>query len=117
MKNLNNTYRNINEVTDVLSFNAIGNLSEDLGKFFDLAEDADIEPDDSALGDVIICLEKAQKQALDNEKSLKDELAFLFVHGVLHLLGYDHETPEEAVEMFNLQERILSGSCSIQNLR
>ncbi len=112
MRRLNYMYRNIDEVTDVLSFNAIGNLTSDLGKFDDLTGGADIDPDDASLGDVIICFDYAQRQALEQERSLKSELSLLFVHGVLHLLGYDHETREEANEMFKLQDRILSAKSS-----
>lgn len=108
IKDLNSLYRNINEVTDVLSFNAIGNTSVDLFKFEDLVENPDLDPDDASLGDVIICVDKAAKQALEQNKALKDELAMLFVHGLLHLLGYDHETRDEALEMFRLQEIALN---------
>jgi probable rRNA maturation factor len=108
IQQLNSLYRNINQVTDVLSFNAIGNTSGDLFKFEDLVNHPDVDPDDAALGDVIICVEKAKIQAQQQNKPLKDELAMLFVHGLLHLLGYDHETREEALEMFKLQELVLN---------
>lgn len=110
IQRLNSMYRNINQVTDVLSFNAIGNLSGDLAKFEDLAEDEDEDPEDASIGDVVICVERAVEQAKEKGHSLKDELAFLFVHGVLHLLGYDHETLEEEIEMFNLQKKVLDES-------
>lgn len=117
IQKLNNYFRNIDEPTDVLSFNSIGNLSEDLAKFEDLTEvEEDVEPD-ATLGDVIICIEKAQKQALEKKISIKEELHILFIHGLLHLLGYDHETPEEAKEMFALQEKIITGNFSIQSLK
>lgn len=117
IQKLNNYFRNIDEPTDVLSFNSIGNLSEDLAKFEDLSEVEEEVETDATLGDVIICIEKAQKQALEKNISLKEELHILFIHGVLHLLGYDHETPEEAKEMFALQEKILTGNFSIQSLK
>ena len=117
IQKLNNYFRNIDEVTDVLSFNSIGNLSEDLAKFDDLTEvEEDVEAD-ATLGDVIICIEKAQIQAHEKNISLKEELHILFIHGLLHLLGYDHETPEEAKEMFALQEKIITGNFSIQSLK
>jgi probable rRNA maturation factor len=108
IQQLNSLYRNINQVTDVLSFNAIGNTSVDLFKFEDLVDKPDLDPEDAALGDVIICVQKAQLQAKEQNKALKDELAMLFVHGLLHLLGYDHETRDEALEMFKLQELVLN---------
>ena len=114
---LNSLYRNIDSATDVLSFNAIGNLAEDLEKFRDIDSENDLEEDDSAIGDVIICLEIAQAQAIEKKTSLSDELAMLFIHGVLHLLGYDHETRDEAEEMFKLQDKILEGKFTIQSLK
>lgn len=114
IQQLNSLYRNINEVTDVLSFNAIGNTSVDLFKFEDLVENPELDPDDAALGDVIICIDKAIVQAQEQGKSLKDELAMLFVHGLLHLLGYDHETRDEALEMFRLQEIALNHKIEVR---
>jgi probable rRNA maturation factor len=117
IQKLNSYFRNIDEPTDVLSFNSIGNLSEDLSKFDDLTQvSEELEPD-ATLGDVIICIEKAQIQAKEKNISLKEELQILFIHGLLHLLGYDHETPEEAREMFALQEKIITGNFSIQSLK
>ncbi len=113
IKNLNSMYRNINEITDVLSFNAIGNLTGDLCKFEDLAEFEDEDPEDAAIGDVIICVDRAIEQAKEKQHSLKEELSFLFVHGVLHLLGYDHETAEEEKEMFSLQKKVLDESARL----
>lgn len=117
IKKLNSYFRNIDEVTDVLSFNSIGNLSEDLAKFDDLTEVPEDSELDATLGDVIICIEKAQMQAQEKNISLREELHILFIHGLLHLLGYDHETPEEAKEMFALQEKIITGNFSIQSLK
>jgi probable rRNA maturation factor len=117
IQKLNNYFRNLDEVTDVLSFNAIGNLSEDLAKFEDLNLAQEDQEHDATLGDIIICVEKAQKQAQEKQISIKEELHLLFIHGLLHLLGYDHETPEEAKEMFSLQEKILTGDFTIQSLK
>ncbi len=81
IKKLNHEYRNINDKTDVLSFP----MSED-GKY-------DINKDTGAslLGDIVISLEKAAEQAERYGHDLQRELAFLTVHGMYHLLGYDHE--------------------------
>ena len=117
IKKLNSMYRNYNEVTDVLSFNSIGNLAEDLSKFEDLLEETESDSQDSCLGDVVICMSKTQQQAKLSGNDLKEDIMMLFVHGVLHLLGYDHGSEIEAKEMFGLQEKILSGSCSIANLK
>lgn len=89
IKELNNYYRNKNSITDVLSF------PNDDTSF-------------NSLGDIFICIERAVKQAKEYEHSVIREIAFLAVHGYLHLLGYDHETIEEEKEMIKLQEEILN---------
>ena len=69
------------------------------------------EPDEEPglLGDVVLCPEVAEKQALDVGHSMEDELRMLTVHGVLHLLGYDHAEPDDEREMFSLQAKLLDG--------
>lgn len=63
----------------------------------------------SILGDIVLCPEFAAEQAAKAGHSLDDELALLTVHGVLHLLGYDHAEPDEEREMFGLQQELLTG--------
>lgn len=92
---LNKEYRGKDSVTDVISFA----LEDD--KTF-------IETDYRILGDIYICLNKAKAQALEYGHSFLRELAFLTVHGLLHLLGYDHMKEEEEKVMFKLQEMILN---------
>jgi probable rRNA maturation factor len=65
------------------------------------------EPGPSMLGDIVLCPEFAAKQAENAGHSLAQELALLTVHGVLHLLGYDHAEPDEEREMFALQRELL----------
>ncbi|UXA16362.1 rRNA maturation RNase YbeY [Mycobacterium sp. SMC-4] len=65
------------------------------------------EPGPSMLGDIVLCPEFAAKQAADAGHTLGQELALLTVHGVLHLLGYDHAEPDEEKEMFALQRELL----------
>lgn len=60
------------------------------------------------LGDVVLCPEYAEKGAVDAGHARQAELELLVVHGVLHLLGYDHEEPDEHTEMFGLQAELLS---------
>lgn len=86
IKELNAKYRNKNEVTDVLSF----------------------PMDQELLGDIIISTQRASEQALEYGHSLKRELAYLTVHGMLHLFGYDHHSKEEKDEMRQKEERILT---------
>ncbi|HOF65047.1 MAG TPA: rRNA maturation RNase YbeY [Bacilli bacterium] len=98
IKDLNKNYRNKNEVTDVLSF-AFDERSED--------EVAIISSMPRLLGVIIINGEKAIEQAKEYEHPLKREMKFLFIHGLLHLLGYDHEDEESEKEMFLLQDQII----------
>ena len=95
IQNLNKTYRNIDRVTDVISF-----ALED--------DDSFIKTDFRVLGDIYICLDKAKEQAKEYGHSLKREISFLTIHGLLHLLGYDHMNPSDEKEMFGLQEMILN---------
>ena len=98
VRELNRTYRDTDAATDVLSF------SQAEGEAFAV-------PDGETphLGDVIISLETAQRQADEHGLALQDEVAHLLVHGILHLLGYDHEEPDEKAEMFGLQAAIVDG--------
>ena len=92
---LNKEYRGIDRVTDVISF-----ALED--------EKSMVIPDEiRLLGDIYISLDKAKEQAKEYGHSLERELCFLAVHGLYHLLGYNHETKEEAEVMFKKQEEVL----------
>lgn len=96
---LNRDYRHIDRPTDVISF-----------AFLDDEEDRANKIKNKGivvLGDIYISIEKAKEQAEEYGHSLKRELSFLFVHGLLHLLGYDHMTPEDEKVMFALQDEIL----------
>ena len=97
---INRDYRNVDRVTDVISF-AFNDDDSDLGK---------IVGDDipRLLGEIFICVPRALEQAKEIGNTPERELSFLFVHGLLHLLGYDHMTKEDEEVMFPLQERILS---------
>lgn len=92
---INLEHRGIDRPTDVLSF-----------PMFD--EDFD-DGEDCVLGDIVISLEKAKEQAESYGHSIEREVAFLTVHSVLHLLGYDHEEGKaEESEMFEKQEAVLA---------
>jgi probable rRNA maturation factor len=65
-------------------------------------------PDPSLLGDVVLCPQVAAAQARGAGHSTQDELELLAVHGILHLLGYDHAEPEERADMIGLQDRLLA---------
>lgn len=100
---LNRTYRGIDRPTDVLSF---AMLEEGDGEIELTFEEGDAPQE--MLGDIIISVERAQAQSDDYGHSLEREIGFLFVHGFLHLIGYDHEDEASEKEMFAKQEAILS---------
>jgi probable rRNA maturation factor len=66
------------------------------------------DPEEGILGDLMLCPSVAQRQAVTAGHSAEDELELLTVHGILHLLGYDHAEPDEHREMFGLQDRLLA---------
>ena len=68
----------------------------------------DEEPEPGLLGDVVLCPQVAVEQANGAGHAMYDELCLLCTHGILHLLGYDHHTPDEEREMFGLQARLLA---------
>ena len=104
MRSLNKEYRNIDKETDVLSFPLVEFIEEELNTE---DEDAEYIEEEIALGDIVISMEKAVEQSEEYGHSFKRELAFLLVHGMLHLLGYDHDEEASEGEMFDKQEEIL----------
>ena len=92
IKKYNNEYRGINKPTDVVSLS-----------YFDEPH----FPGDDLGGEVIISVDTAKKQAREHGKTVLEEMQFLFVHGVLHVFGYDHEEPGERKIMFDLQDKII----------
>jgi probable rRNA maturation factor len=66
------------------------------------------EPPVGLLGDVVLCPEVTDRQARDHGRSTAEEAEYLLVHGLLHLLGYDHAEPDEQTEMFGLTDKIIS---------
>lgn len=103
IQEINKKYRSINQETDVISFALEDNEEDNFDMFFEEGKN----PFPRILGDIFISLDKAKEQADEYEHSFQRELAFLVVHGFLHLNGYDHQTEAEEKEMFNLQEKIL----------
>lgn len=97
IKEINKKYRNKDKVTDVITF---ASLESNDDFVFDMEENI-------YLGDIFINVEKVFTQAKEYEHSIKREFCFLFVHGLLHCLGYDHMNKEEEKIMFDLQKNIL----------
>ena len=95
IRRINREYRNIDRETDVISFAL-------------LDDDTYVEyEDDIELGDIFINRNKVLSQAKEYNHSIKREYIFLFVHGLLHLFGYDHMTIEDEKKMFALQRKIV----------
>ncbi len=95
LQGLNKEYRGIDAPTDVLSFEAGEKMPG-------------MQEDDPYLGDIVISVPMAERQAKEGGHSLKAELQLLSVHGTLHLLGYDHEEPDEKDRMWWVQASILA---------
>ena len=90
IRSLNKTYRGKDEPTDVLSFNYL-----------------DDDHDSKLTGEVYISIETAKRQAKEYKHSLQDELGKLFIHGVLHIHGYDHEEEEDFAAMNAIENSVL----------
>ena len=102
VQQLNRDYRDVDEVTDVLAFYMLP-VQE--------ADDSFVLPPDDIthLGEVIISYPQAEAQAREQGHSTERELALLIIHGILHLLGYDHEEPEDEDEMRPRERELLEG--------
>ena len=105
VRDLNRTYRQIDAPTDVLSFSEQESAGEDgpaLALPPELAEEMD-----AYLGDIVIAYPYTERQAAAFANSLRSELRLLVVHGALHLLGYDHDTPQAEARMWAAQDAVL----------
>jgi len=100
IRSLNRDYRDKDAVTDVLSFALLEGDEPEI-----LAIDGVDEP--QCLGDIVICFPQLLAQAASYGHSVERELAFLTAHGMLHLIGYDHEDVIEEQKMFGQQEEVL----------
>ena len=106
----NREFRGIDRETDVLSFPMVDYPSPASFDFLETEEGDDCFNPDSGelmLGDIVISVARARAQAEEYGHSLRREFAFLVAHSMLHLLGYDHMTPEEAAVMEAKQEEVL----------
>jgi len=100
MRDLNRIYRKKDRVTDVLSF---GNECDKKTRF--------VSPKlaNQNLGEIFICMERAKAQAEEKGHSLKKEVAILLIHGILHLLGFDHEKDADFKVMQELEKKLIAG--------
>jgi probable rRNA maturation factor len=103
VRELNKKYRGKDKSTDVLSFALEADRNSDAAAGFVMPPGEMVH-----LGEVIVSYPKAAEQAAERKHPVEDELALLVVHGVLHLLGYDHDKPTREREMRSLEQRVLS---------
>lgn len=96
IQKINREYRKIDRPTDVISF-----------ALLDSADEYEMIEGDNELGDIFINIEAVTEQAQSYGHSLRREVCFLFTHGLLHLLGYDHMNEEDEKKMFALQDVII----------
>ena len=103
VRELNKTYRGKNKTTDVLSFALEADRRGNAAAGFVMPPGEIVH-----LGEVIVSYPKAAEQAVERKHPVEDELALLVVHGVLHLLGYDHDKPVREREMRSMERKVLS---------
>jgi probable rRNA maturation factor len=102
VQHLNKNYRHVDRPTNVLSFPSL--QPEEISRLFS----QDTQPQTIVLGDIALSFETVQKEALAQDKSFPNHVLHLVSHGILHLLGFDHHTDEEALIMESLEIKILS---------
>ena len=107
IRSLNAEFRGVDRVTDVLSFPTVDKVTLPLVKE-DYPTDLDPEAGKVYLGSIVICRVKAKEQAAEYGHSEDRELAYLTVHGVLHLLSFDHIEEADKLKMRAAEERVLS---------
>ncbi len=111
IKSINNKFRNKNKVTDVLSFPSALKAHEGNMQVLDWEQAKLMSFDPTTkhifLGDIMLCMSVAKKQAREYGHGLEREVCYLAVHGLLHLLGYDHLIENEKIIMRKLEEEIL----------
>ena len=107
IRRLNREVRGVDRVTDVLSFPSLDGIEGEKLLADEHADELD-EEERLFLGSIAICEKRAREQAEEYGHSFERELNYLTVHGVLHCLGYDHETEEEKREMREKEEAIMA---------
>lgn len=108
IRQINSDNRHIDAVTDVLSFPMLDGIRGKVIKKKDFPYDYDEEEKAIFLGSIVICEERAKEQAAEYGHTLQRELSYLFVHGLMHLFGYDHMTDEDKKQMREKEEQALA---------
>ncbi len=107
IKSLNKQFRQIDKVTDVLSFPSLDGVKGKTITKKDYPFDYDAEQNAIFMGSIVVCVKRAEEQAVEYGHSFEREITFLICHGLLHLFGYDHLIENEEIEMKNLQDEIM----------
>ena len=102
IKQINNEYRKVDAPTDVLSFPIFSR--EELTKMKEEKYDTE-----TSIGDIVLCMDVIERHAKEYGTGFNREMLYMIVHGICHLLGYDHEIEQEKKEMRTLEEKILEG--------
>ena len=110
VRQLNRDYRGKDETTDVLAFSLFSPQSDDAQPPFALPPDEQLQ-----LGEVIVCYPQAARQAAEQQHPRETEITLLVIHGVLHLLGYDHEEPEQG-RLMRAREKEILGQVAMEVL-
>ena len=113
IKNLNKETRNVDKVTDVLSYPSLTEIKDFCKENYPY--DYDEERNAVMIGNIVICEDVAKEQAIEYGHSEERETCYLFTHGLLHLLGYDHEKDEDKKVMRAKEEEILSALGIVRN--
>lgn len=114
IKKINSKFRGVNKVTDVLSFPFLlkegvtgEQLIQDVLTKENFPNDINYETGNIVLGDIYICFSKVKAQSKEYNTTIKREFTYLAVHGLLHLLGYDHEKEDDKKHMREVEEKIM----------
>lgn len=102
IKEINNEFRHVDRPTDVLSFPIFSKDELEKIKNEESAEEM-------SLGDIVLCMEVIEAHSVEYNTGFNREMLYMIVHGICHLLGYDHEVEEEKKVMRDLEEKILEG--------
>lgn len=105
MRGLNNSSRGVDSVTDVLSFPTLGGIKNEIL----LPENCATSMDGKyiAIGSIVLCRQKIIEQAKEYGHSTEREMAYLIVHGLMHLFGFDHETEDDKTEMRTKEKQVM----------
>lgn len=105
IKRLNREFRNVDKVTDVLSFPTLDGIRGTVVKAEDFPYDVDLKGR-VMIGSIAVCVSRAKEQAAEYKHSEEREFTYLVLHGLLHLMGYDHTTEEDKKQMRDIEKRV-----------